>query len=173
MKKFNTSITKKIAVISLTAAAAFSFVGCNVSSTSTYTETITDSEGNTTTTTTTTTNGETTTETTEVTTTVATMDIDNRTNFEIAELYCSPTTSEEWDENILDGDTLPVGMVVAYDHGFTYSSDNTVWDMMAVDAEGNNIVIEGIDMTLANDPENILIVLEYDDATQEYSATIQ
>lgn len=173
MKKFNTSLTKKIAVISLTAAAAFSFVGCNVSTSSTYTETITDSEGNTTTTTTTTTNGETTTEVTEGEMIVATVSFDNQTDFDFAELYFSSSDSDDWGENILVEDTLPVDMVATYNNGLTYSLGNTVCDIKVVDTDGNDLEIDEVDLFFAEDPENIYITFEYDEDTQEYSATIQ
>ena len=61
MRRINTKVSKRIAAIIFTVAAAFSLMGCSVERTVTTTETYTDADGNTTTTTTTNHNGEVTT----------------------------------------------------------------------------------------------------------------
>ena len=174
---------KRIVVALVAAVAVVSLMGCNVTTTKTYTETTTDADGNTTTTTTTTTNGETTTETTEgepeeeveeVESTVATIAFENETDFDFAELYFASGASDNWGENILGDDApLEVGEVITYKDSFTYSADNTVWDIKAVDEEGNNVEFPGADMKAASDAENIHILFEYDEENQSYSASIQ
>lgn len=174
---------RRIVTTMIAMAVAVSLMGCGVTTTTTYTETTTDSEGNTTTTTTTTTNGETTTETTEsapeedgeeAQPTVATIAFDNEAGFDFAELYFSSSASDNWGEDILGEDApLAVGEVITFNEAFTYSADNTVWDIMAVDSEGNSVEFNGADMTAASDPTNIYILFEYDEETQSYSAIIQ
>lgn len=174
---------KRIVFALVAAVAVVSLMGCNVTTTKTYTETTTDADGNTTTTTTTTTNGETTTETTEsgpaeetkeAELTVATIAFDNETNFDFAELYFSPADSDDWGDNILGDDApLAVGEMITYNNALTYSEDSAVWDIKAVDADGNNVEFDGADMLTASDAENIDIVFEYDAENESYSATIQ
>lgn len=177
---------KKIVLTMVAAVAAVSLMGCGITTTTTYTETTTDADGNTTTTTTTTTNGETTTETTqngpeevaeeevaEDEPTVATVAFDNETNFDFAELYFSSVKSDEWGGNILGDEPLAVGEVATFNEAFTYSADNTVWDIKVVDADGNNVEFEGADMTVADDPTNIYLLFEYNDEDQSYSVSFQ
>ena len=171
---------KRIVATMIAMVAAVSLMGCGITTTSTYTETTTDADGNTVTTTTTTTNGETTTETTEsssdeeVVKNVATVAFDNETDFDIAELYFSSNSSDDWGDNILaNEEPVAVGETITFNEAFTYSSDNTVWDMKIVDPEGNNVEFNGADMKEATDPENIHITFIVEEAAQSYSATIE
>ena len=169
---------KRILATLLVVVAAVSLMGCHVTSTKTYTET--DADGNTTTTTTTTENGKTTTETTvstaeeaeEVVKTVATITFDNQTDFDFAELNFASAASDSWGDNILGDDApLAVGEYITYEEKFTYSSDNTVWDIRAIDSEGNSVEFTGADMLLASDPTNIYVLFTADE--DSYSVTIQ
>ena len=179
---------KKIVLTMVAMVAAVSLMGCNVTTTSTYTETTTDADGNTTTTTTTTTNGETTTETTEsgpeeeveevaeeeAELTVATITFENETDFDFAELYFALSASDNWGDEILGEDApLAVGEYITYPDALTYSEENSVWDIKAVDADGNNVEFNGADMLASSDPTNIYITIEYDSETQSYSASMQ
>ena len=173
---------KKLLVTLMVAVAAVSLMGCHVTTTKTYTETTTDANGNTTTTTTTTTNGNTTTETTETTAeeaaepeaTVATIAFENETDFDFAELYFASANSDNWGEDILGEDApLAVGEVITYNERFTYSADNTVWDIKAVDADGSNIEFAGADMLAAADPTNIYLLFTVNEEDQTYTVTIQ
>lgn len=172
---------KRLLVTFAAAVVAVSLMGCNVTTTTTKTYTETDADGNTTTTTTTTTNGETTTETTqsgpatdEVEKTVATIAFENVTDFDFAALYFSSGASDNWGEDILGDDApLAVGEVITFPEMFTYSADNTVWDIKAEDAEGNNVEFNGADMAAAADPTNITIVFTYDADSQSYTASIE
>ena len=173
---------KKIVLTMVAMVVAVSLMGCNVTTTSTYTETTTDADGNTITTTTTTTNGETTTETTESSAeeetaeaepTVATIAFANETDFDFAELYFALAASDNWGEDILGDDApLAVGEVITFNE-FTYSVDDTVWNMKVVDADGNNVEFNGADMLASSDPTNIYITFVYDEETQSYSASMQ
>lgn len=173
---------KRVLSTMLAMVAVVSLVGCNVTTTSTYTETTTDADGNTTTTTTTTTNGETTTETTESgpeeaeedDLLVATLAFENQTDFDFAELYFSLADSDSWGEELLGSDApLAVGEVITFPEALTYSAGGSVWDIKAVDAEGNSVEFNGADMAVASNPEDICILFTYDEENQAYSAEIQ
>lgn len=188
MKKINEKMAKKIAVIVLAVAATFSVVGCSVEKTVTTTESHTDADGNTTTTTTTKTtdnNGTTTTtETTESGTEeaaeeeaellVASLAFENQTDFDFAELYFSLDGSDDWGEELLGSDApLAVGEVITLYDALTYSPDGSVWDIKAVDAEGNSVEFDGADVTVTSNPEEVYILFTYDEENQAYSAEIQ
>ena len=181
---------KKIVLTMVAMVTAASLMGCGITTTTTttYTETTTDADGNTTTTTTTTTNGETTTETTEsgpeeeveevaeeeAELTVATITFENETDFDFAELYFALSASDNWGNEILGDDApLAVGEYITYPDALTYSEENSVWDIKAVDADGNNVEFNGADMLASSDPTNIYITIEYDSETQSYSASMQ
>lgn len=181
-KEEKKEMKKRIVLTLVAAVAAISLMGCGITTTSTYTETTTDADGNTTTTTTTTTNGETTTETTEsaasaeeeeVVKTVATIVFDNQTDFDFAEMYFSSNADDNWGDNILGDTPLEVGGVVTFDEGFTYSSNNTVWDIKVVSAEGASVEFNGADMTASSDPEYIYLTFTGDAESQSYSAEFQ
>lgn len=181
----------KIVATLVAAVVAVSVMGCGVTTTTTYTETTTDADGNTTTTTTTTKDGETTTETTtetaeevaeeateeateEVESTVATIAFDNQTDFDFAELYFSLDGSDGWGDELLGSDApLAVGEVITLNDALTYSSDGSVWDIKAVDAEGNSVEFNGADVTVTSNPEEVYILFTYDEENQAYSAEIQ
>ena len=182
-KEEKKEMKKRIVLTLVAAVAAISLMGCGITTTKTYTETTTDADGNTTTTTTTTTNGETTTETTEsaapaeeeeeVVKTVATIAFDNQTDFDFVEMYFSSGADENWGDNILGDTPLEVGGVVTFDEGFTYSSNNTVWDIKVVSAEGASVEFNGADMTASSDPEYIYLTFTGDAESQSYSAEFQ
>ena len=173
---------KKILSTMLAMVAVASLVGCNVTTTSTYTETTTDADGNTTTTTTTTKNGETTTETTEsgpeeaeeAELLVASLAFENQTDFDFAELYFSLDGSDGWGDELLGSDApLAVGEIITFPEALTYSASGSVWDIKAVDAEGNSVEFDGADVTVTSDPEEVYILFTYDEENQAYSAEIK
>ena len=159
----NEKMKKRIVFALVAAVAVVSLMGCNVTTTKTYTETTTE-----------TTESGPAEETEEAELTVATIAFDNETNFDFAELYFSPADSDDWGDNILGDDApLAVGEMITYNNALTYSEDSAVWDIKAVDADGNNVEFDGADMLTASDAENIDIVFEYDAENESYSATIQ
>ena len=61
----------------------------------------------------------------------------NSTGVEIHELYVSPTTTDEWEEDVLGVDTLPDGDSVKVT--FEDREKNSKWDLKVVDGKGNSI----------------------------------
>jgi len=172
---------KSILSLLLVSALVFTLTGC----TKTTTETVTDADGNTTTTTTVEENGQSTTtvETTEAAqetveevaeevaeevteeddTIIATLTIENTTGVDIVELYFSASDSDDWGNDICDGDVLNDGTSFVFENAFTYSADAVLWDIMAVDGNGDSVQFNGCDMSYASDCEDILITLAVDD----------
>ena len=179
-------IVSKLVPAFAVVSAAFMLMGCGVTttSTSTYTETVTDENGNTTSTTTTTVrdkNGTTTTveETSdadveeEITSTLATIRFDNEAQFDMNEIYFASSLSDEWGDNILgEDDPLRDGEILSFNNCFTYSSNNTQWDLKAVDSEGAEIEFGNLELANAENPEDITICVEYDAAADSYTAYV-
>lgn len=61
----------------------------------------------------------------------------NQTGVEIAELYVSPASVDDWQEDVLSQDTLPDGE--SLDINFARDEDADFWDLKVVDGEGNSI----------------------------------
>ena len=61
----------------------------------------------------------------------------NNTGVEIAELYISPASTEDWGEDVLTVDTLPDGNTV--DIVFSPEEDADFWDIKIVDGEGASV----------------------------------
>ena len=64
-------------------------------------------------------------------------ELHNATGVEIHELYVSPTTTDEWEEDVLGVDTLPDGESVKVT--FDDREKNSKWDLKVVDGKGNSI----------------------------------
>ena len=63
--------------------------------------------------------------------------LNNETGVEIHELYVSPVTTNEWEEDVLGVDTLPSGESVKIT--FDDRDKNVHWDLKVVDSKGNSI----------------------------------
>ena len=61
----------------------------------------------------------------------------NETGVEIYELYVSPHATNEWEEDVLGEDTLPVGEEMEIH--FSRSESAELWDLKVVDSEGDGI----------------------------------
>jgi hypothetical protein len=68
----------------------------------------------------------------------------NQTGVSINELYVSPHTSNEWEEDILGVDTLANGDSV--DITFDRSEKSALWDLKVVDKSGNSITWESLNL---------------------------
>jgi hypothetical protein len=68
----------------------------------------------------------------------------NRTGVEIHELYVSPHSSDDWEEDILGRDTLPDGESV--DISFSPKERAKMWDLKVVDGKGNSITWENLNL---------------------------
>lgn len=177
MKK---NIVSKLLTAVVAAAAAISIMGCSVTTSETKTVTVTEN-GKTTTTTTVKKNGkvvsqnkteeEETTEA-EIEHIVATIAFDNEAQFDIEEMYFALGTSDNWGEEILRDDApLKDGEKITFHEALTYSEDSLYWELKAVDAEGASVEF-GLDLSNVEDPNNITVLLEYDEKEDEFTATI-
>lgn len=68
----------------------------------------------------------------------------NETGVEIYELYVSPTTADDWEEDVLGVDTLPSGDSVKIT--FNDREKRGKWDLKVVDSKGNSIEWEALNL---------------------------
>ncbi|HST50959.1 MAG TPA: hypothetical protein VLJ61_03030 [Pyrinomonadaceae bacterium] len=68
----------------------------------------------------------------------------NQTGVEIHELYVSPHSSDDWEEDILGRDTLADGESV--DITFSPKEKPKLWDLKVVDGKGNSITWESLNL---------------------------
>jgi hypothetical protein len=68
----------------------------------------------------------------------------NMTGVEIHELYVSPHTTDEWEEDILGQDTLPSGQ--SLEITFAPRERAKLWDLKIVDGKGNSIEWERLNL---------------------------
>ena len=80
----------------------------------------------------------------------------NGTGVEIHEVYVSPVTADDWEENVLGKDTLPNGDSVKIT--FDDRDKHSHWDLKVVDGKGNSI--EWHDLNLVEIAE---VTLHYKD----------
>jgi hypothetical protein len=68
----------------------------------------------------------------------------NMTGVEIHELYVSPHSSDDWEEDVLGQDTLADGDSV--DIHFSPKEKAKLWDLKVVDSKGNSITWESLNL---------------------------
>lgn len=68
----------------------------------------------------------------------------NLTGVEIHELYVSPHSADDWEEDILGRDTLPSGETVEIT--FAPKEKAKMWDLKVVDGKGNSIEWENLNL---------------------------
>src|ERR687891_862216 len=83
-------------------------------------------------------------------------ELHNETGVEIHELYVSPTTTDDWEEDVLGVDTLPAGDSVKVT--FEDREHHAKWDMKVVDGKGNSIEWENLNLIEISD-----VTLHYKD----------
>jgi len=73
----------------------------------------------------------------------------NQTGVTIYEFYVSPTTTADWEEDVLGVDVLPSGEDVE----ITFDRDTEAcrWDLKVVDKDGNSITWNNIDLCKAEE----------------------
>ncbi len=69
----------------------------------------------------------------------------NRTGIEIRELYVSPHDGEDWEEDVLGGNTLPSGSSVQV--RFPRRERAEHWDIKIVDDEGESLEWTDLDLS--------------------------
>ncbi len=70
--------------------------------------------------------------------------VDNATGVDIHQLYVSPHSTNDWEEDILGQDVLPAGDSVEI--AFSRSEDEEMWDLRVTDSDGNAIVWENLNL---------------------------
>ena len=68
----------------------------------------------------------------------------NDTGVEIHQLFVSPHDTADWEEDILGRDTLADGEELEI--SFSPNEEAELWDLMVVDADGNSITWENLDL---------------------------
>ncbi len=68
----------------------------------------------------------------------------NKTGVTIEELYISPTTTDEWDEDVLGVDTLPDGEEVEIN--FDRKETACKWDIKIKDSDGDEVEWFGVNL---------------------------
>lgn len=80
----------------------------------------------------------------------------NETGLTIDQLYCSPTATDEWEEDILGVETLPDSESVEIE--FSTEEDACEWDLKIVDEDGDEVIWTKINLCKATK-----ITLYYED----------
>ena len=70
--------------------------------------------------------------------------INNRTGYTINEIYIAPTSTDNWEEDVMGEDALLTNTSVNID--FSRSEDTCKWDLKAVYDDGTNAVWKNIDL---------------------------
>ena len=162
---------KRLLFTTMAVVMILGLVGCTKTKTVSYT----DENGNTTTTTTTTDSEGTTTvtENTDADGNVTSHEEDgyitaslkfvNLSGVDIYELYIVPDYSDDWGENIISEENAPLadGEYIEWKDALTYSEDDLIWDIRAVDGEGEEMSFGGLDVSMAEDKDNIEFTFEY------------
>lgn len=162
---------KKILAFTMVVTMVVGLMGCTKTKTVSYT----DENGNTTTTTTTTDKDGTSTVTENTDAdgnitsheedgyTTASLKFVNLLGVDIYELYVVPDYSDDWGKNIIGGEDEPLanGKYIAWNDAFTYSENDLIWDILVVDGNGEEIDFRGIDVSKAEDKNNIEFIFEY------------
>jgi hypothetical protein len=68
----------------------------------------------------------------------------NKTGVEIHELYVSPHSADNWEEDVLGTDTLPSGQSVTIK--FSPKEKAKLWDLKIVDGQGDSIEWESLNL---------------------------
>ncbi len=74
--------------------------------------------------------------------------ITNSTGFEIFELYITPSTQEEFGEDLLGESTFPTGTALEFTTDAVGTADAT-WDIRAVDGEGTAVDFMGANFSVS------------------------
>jgi hypothetical protein len=62
----------------------------------------------------------------------------NETGLTIDQFFCSPTTTEDWEEDVLGAETLPDGESIKIE--FSTEEDVCEWDLKIIDEDGDEII---------------------------------
>ena len=87
----------------------------------------------------------------------------NKTGYTIEQVYVSPTTTDDWEEDILGSDVLNNGQRVEID--FERSEKSCVWDLKVVYDDGEEAEWDGFNLC-----EVSIVAISYNRKTGETSA---
>jgi hypothetical protein len=73
----------------------------------------------------------------------------NKTGLTVMEVYLSPTSSDDWEEDVLGEDVLKTGAKVAIKFGSSETECN--WDLKVVDEDDDDIVWTKLNLCTANE----------------------
>ncbi len=83
----------------------------------------------------------------------------NNTGYTVKELYVSPTSHDDWYDNLLKGSVVPNGSSIEISIP-AYNTHSFVYDLMAVDSEGDSFSKYEVDFT---NPDSRKVELTFDD----------
>lgn len=70
--------------------------------------------------------------------------IQNSTGYTIAQVFVSPTSASDWEEDVLDVDVLPDGQDVEVD--FRRAANTCDWDLKVVYEDGEEAIWDGLNL---------------------------
>lgn len=79
----------------------------------------------------------------------------NGTRYDVVELYLSPTTEDEWGDDVLGMDLLEAGK--SADIKFSSRETSCIWDLKIVDEDDDEVVWKKLNLCTAN-----VITLKYE-----------
>ena len=88
----------------------------------------------------------------------------NSTGYDLTELYVSPTSHDDWYDDLLNGQTLPDGETITVNIP-DYEDSELVFDAMAVDADGDEYSKFEIDLSDENKRSIDFTFDDYDDSS--------
>lgn len=97
----------------------------------------------------------------------------NETGADFYQIYFASSASDQWGEEWL-GDTAPLedGYTLTVSGRLKYTADDTSWDLLICDAEGNTLQWDCLDLTYASNPKEIVIDLYYNADRDTYVANV-
>lgn len=76
-------------------------------------------------------------------------ELHNKTGIEIHNVFISPHSTNEWEEDVLGQDTLPSGESVEIK--FSPKEEAELWDLKVTDSEGDAVIWENLKLTEITD----------------------
>lgn len=104
----------------------------------------------------------------------ATIAFVNECGVDLHQLFFASSASDQWGDEWL-GDSAPLedGYTITFEGKFKYAANDTKWDMMVADSQGETLQFSGIDVTKVDNPKELTIILFYNDAEDTYTITVQ
>ena len=98
----------------------------------------------------------------------------NRAEFDVYKIYFSPTNDDDWGENLrMEGEVLEDGSIILFEENLTYDNATRYWDLKVSNKDGGELPFTEIDLLSAKDPENVTILIAFDEGTDNYIAIVE